>query len=268
MFPHLDIVLKTAISHPEIRFDYKVGDRTVFTGVPGELRSRIAEAIGSKVAKSLLPVDYTEAGVHVSGFISPTTETNGKRNHQFIFMRNRPIENKMVSKAVSQAYEPYGAQCKPVTVLFLDMPDMEFDINVHPAKREVRFANGNLVFLVVTHAIRDTFTKDMEANSPFIDLSDEFMGKPSQSSFTQQPSFTPQPSFAPPSSVQPAFANTAQPAHVPSTEQAAPSKIQNDLPWENPFTKTNYAGITPAPSPTNASFADKPYAAQSQQAVL
>ena len=228
----LDIVLKTAISHPEIRFDYKVGDRTVFTGVPGELRSRIAEAIGSKVAKSLLPVDYTEAGVHVSGFISPTTETNGKRNHQFIFMRNRPIENKMVSKAVSQAYEPYGAQCKPVTVLFLDMPDMEFDINVHPAKREVRFANGNLVFLVVTHAIRDTFTKDMEANSPFIDLSDEFMGKPSQSSFTQQPSFTPQPSFAPPSSVQPAFANTAQPAHVPSTEQAAPSKIQNDLPWE------------------------------------
>ncbi len=228
----LDIVLKTAISHPEIRFDYKVGDRTVFTGVPGELRSRIAEAIGSKVAKSLLPVDYTEAGVHVSGFISPTTETNGKRNHQFIFMRNRPIENKMVSKAVSQAYEPYGAQCKPVTVLFLDMPDMEFDINVHPAKREVRFANGNLVFLVVTHAIRDTFTKDMEANSPFIDLSDEFMGKPSQSSFTQQPSFTPQPSFAPPSSVQPAFANTAQPAHVPSTEQAAPSQIQNDLPWE------------------------------------
>ena len=220
----LDIVLKTAISHPEIRFDYKVGDRTVFTGVPGELRSRIAEAIGSKVAKSLLPVDYTEAGVHVSGFISPTTETNGKRNHQFLFMRNRPIENKMVSKAVSQAYEPYGAQCKPVTVLFLDMPDMEFDINVHPAKREVRFANGNLVFLVVTHAIRDTFTKDMEANSPFIDLSDEFMGKPS--------------------------------------EQAAPSQLQNDLPWENPFVKTNYAGITPTNASSNASSTDKPYTPQ------
>ncbi len=255
----LDIVLKTAISHPEIRFDYKVGDRTVFTGVPGELRSRIAEAIGSKVAKSLLPVDYTEAGVHVSGFISPTTETNGKRNHQFLFMRNRPIENKMVSKAVSQAYEPYGAQCKPVTVLFLDMPDMEFDINVHPAKREVRFANGNLVFLVVTHAIRDTFTKDLEANSPFIDLSDEFMGKPAQSSFAGQSSFTQQPT------AQPAFAASQQPfGH--SAGQAAQVLPQNDLPWENPFTKTNYAGITPAPSPTNASYADKPYAAQSQQA--
>ena len=249
----LDIVIKTAISHPEIRFDYKVGDRSVFTGVPGELRSRIAEAIGSKVAKSLLPVDYTEAGVHVSGFISPTTETNGKRNHQFIFMRNRPIENKMVSKAVSQAYEPYGAQCKPVTVLFLDMPDMEFDINVHPAKREVRFANGNLVFLVVTHAIRDTFTKDLEANSPFIDLSDEFMGKPAQ------------PSFTPHSSAQPTFAAAPQPEFTQgSPTPAATTELQNDLPWENPFAKTNYAGITPTSEPTNAAFAGKPYATQSK----
>lgn len=232
----LDIVLKTAISHPEIRFDYKVGDRTVFTGVPGELRSRIAEAIGSKVAKGLLPVDYTEVGVHVTGYISPTTETNGKRNHQFLFMRNRPIENKMVSKAVSQAYEPYGAQCKPVTVLFLDMPDMEFDINVHPAKREVRFANGNLVFLVVTHAIRDTFTKDLEAHSPIIDLSDEFMGGPTQVSQT-----TP-----------------AQPA-MPET----PAQPQNDLPWENPFQQAKpYAAASQQPIQQQAqpSFASKPYA--------
>lgn len=173
----LDVVLKTAIAHPEIRFDYKVADKAVFIGVPGELRTRLAEAIGSGVAKNLLPVDYTEAGVHVSGYISPTTETNGKRHHQFLFLRKRPIESKVIAKAVSQAYEPYGAQCKPVTVLFLDMPDQEFDVNVHPAKREVRFANQNLVFLVVNHAIRDTFQKDLEAKSPFIDLSAE-MAKP------------------------------------------------------------------------------------------
>lgn len=170
-----DVILKTAIAHPEIRFDYKVNDKSVFTGVPGELRSRLAEAIGSKIAKVLLPVDYTEAGIHVWGYISPTTETNGKRNHQFLYIRNRPIESKMVSRAVTQSYEPYGAQCKPVSVLFLDMPDMEFDVNVHPAKREVRFANGNLIFTVVLHAIRETFRADLEGNSPFIDLSDEIV---------------------------------------------------------------------------------------------
>lgn len=188
-----DVILRTAIAHPEIRFDYKVGDKTVFTGVPGELRNRIAEAIGSKIAKALLPVDYTEAGVHVWGYISPTTETNGKRNHQFLFIRNRPIESKMVTKAVQQAYEPYGAQCKPVSVLFLDMPDMEFDVNVHPAKREVRFANQNLVFLVVTHAIRDTFTKDIEANSPLIDLSDEIAGGRDTTTGIRNTSFSPAP---------------------------------------------------------------------------
>ena len=188
-----DVILRTAIAHPEIRFDYKVGDKTVFTGVPGELRNRIAEAIGSKIAKALLPVDYTEAGVHVWGYISPSTETNGKRNHQFLFIRNRPIESKMVTKAVQQAYEPYGAQCKPVSVLFLDMPDMEFDVNVHPAKREVRFANQNLVFLVVTHAIRDTFTKDIEANSPLIDLSDEIAGGRDTTTGTRNTSFSPTP---------------------------------------------------------------------------
>ena len=188
-----DVILRTAIAHPEIRFDYKVGDKTVFTGVPGELRNRIAEAIGSKIAKALLPVDYTEAGVHVWGYISPSTETNGKRNHQFLFIRNRPIESKMVTKAVQQAYEPYGAQCKPVSVLFLDMPDMEFDVNVHPAKREVRFANQNLVFLVVTHAIRDSFTKDIEANSPLIDLSDEIAGGRDTTTGTRNTSFSPAP---------------------------------------------------------------------------
>ena len=169
----LDVVIRAAVAHPEIRFDYKVGDKAVFIGVPGELKNRLAEAIGSGVAKNLLPVDYTEAQIHVSGYISPVTETNGKRHHQFLFMRNRPFESKLIGKAVSQAYEPYGAQCKPVTVLFIDMPDMEFDVNVHPAKREIRFANQNLVFLVVTHAIRETFKAAMEASSPIIDLSDE-----------------------------------------------------------------------------------------------
>ncbi|MBO7414414.1 MAG: DNA mismatch repair endonuclease MutL [Fibrobacter sp.] len=169
----LDVVIRAAVAHPEIRFDYKVGDKSVFIGVPGELKNRLAEAIGSGVAKNLLPVDYTEAQIHVSGYISPVTETNGKRHHQFLFMRNRPFESKLIGKAVSQAYEPYGAQCKPVTVLFLDMPDMDFDVNVHPAKREIRFANQNLVFLVVTHAIRETFKAAMEASSPIINLSDE-----------------------------------------------------------------------------------------------
>ncbi|MBR4397950.1 MAG: DNA mismatch repair endonuclease MutL [Fibrobacter sp.] len=225
-----DVVLKTAIAHPEIRFDYKVGDKTLFTGVPGELRNRIAEAIGSKIAKVLLPVDYTEAGVHVWGYVSPTTETNGKRNHQFLFIRNRPIESKMISKAVQQAYEPYGAQCKPVSVLFLDMPDMEFDVNVHPAKREVRFANQNLVFLVVAHAIRDAFTKDMEASSPLIDLSELQDSKPEVPYGFEEPiskpTATPAPSFTP---------------REFTTKEFTTKESSGDIPEMSNFPTTGYA---------------------------
>lgn len=216
-----DVVLKTAIAHPEIRFDYKVNDKTVFTGVPGELRSRLAETIGSKISKVLLPVDYTEAGIHVWGYISPTTETNGKRNHQFLYIRNRPIESKMVSRAVTQSYEPYGAQCKPVSVLFLDMPDMEFDVNVHPAKREVRFANGNLIFTVVLHAIRETFRADLEGKSNFIDLSGEDTSSLSDVKPTQ--GYNPFETFAPPAA--PSFAPPAVPAEnkLTAAEPDSPS---------------------------------------------
>lgn len=233
-----DVVLKTALAHPEIRFDYKVGEKSVFTGVPGELRSRIAEAIGSKIAKALLPVDYTEAGIHVTGFISPTTETNGKRNHQFLFIRNRPIESKMISKAVTQSYEPFGAQCKPVSVLFLDMPDMEFDVNVHPAKREVRFANQNLVFLVVLHAIRETFKQDMEAKSPFIDLSEEIGREQSENDLTSswlndvKQSYSAENDAVVQSNAAPDMAPVFTPPSAPSSEWNGGAPVMSS--WETP----------------------------------
>ncbi|SHK69346.1 DNA mismatch repair endonuclease MutL [Fibrobacter sp. UWEL] len=236
-----DVILKTAIAHPEIRFDYKVNDKTVFTGVPGELRSRLAEAIGSKIAKVLLPVDYTEAGIHVSGFISPTTETNGKRNHQFLYIRNRPIENKMVSRAVTQSYEPYGAQCKPVSVLFLDMPDVEFDVNVHPAKREVRFANGNLIFTVVLHAIRETFRADLEGNAPFIDLSDELAGgneppinNPVNNLSDTRSAGDYNPFVSPMAPVMPSFSKETSEIPVPTQEWNGGAPVMSTTPWTAP----------------------------------
>lgn len=215
----LDVVLKIALAHPEIRIDYKVGEKSVFIGVPGELRTRIAEAIGSGIAKKMLPVDYTEAGVHVTGFISPTTEQNGKRYHQYLYLRNRPIENKAIAKAISQAYEPYGVNCKPVTVLFLDMPDMEFDVNVHPAKREVRFANQNLVFLVVTHAIRETFREDLEKNSPLIDLSSEIAGGVGTESPTSDPAPIATPKFQEFNAPTPRFKDSGTSRYTPDKDE-------------------------------------------------
>src|SRR5574344_789330 len=141
----LDIVTRLALAHPEIRFDYKVNGRDIFTGIAGsDLRSRIAEAIGAGIARTMLPVDYTEAGIHVTGFTTPVNEGKGKRNHLFFYLQKRPIWNPTAATAVQRAYEACGTQDAPVSVLFL----------------------------AIHHAVRETLQNESAAESPVIKLED------------------------------------------------------------------------------------------------
>lgn len=167
----LDTVTRLAMANPNVRIDYKVNGRDVFTGVEGnDLRSRIAEALGAGTARSMIPVDYEEAGIRVSGFAVPPDALKNKRSKLYFYVQKRPIWNQVMTKAVTRAYEPYGSSNAPIAVLFLEMEDVAVDVNVHPNKREVRFANENDVFLAVHHAIRDAFQKP-EEDHPTISLS-------------------------------------------------------------------------------------------------
>lgn len=167
----LDTVMRLAMAHPDIRFEYYVGEKDVFLGTAEDLRGRVAEALGSGIARKMLPVDYEENGIHVTGLISPPDETFKTRSNQYLYLQNRPIWNAMVNKAVTQSYDPYG-KGHPVCVLFLELPEDDFDVNVHPAKREVRFADENKVFLAVRHAVKVTLQNEeqAEAERPFIRL--------------------------------------------------------------------------------------------------
>ncbi len=169
----LDVVTRIAIAHPQVRIDYQVNGRDIFTGVAGsDLRNRIAEAIGAGIARKMVPVNYAEGDIQVTGFVAPADETRGKRNHMFFYLQERPIWNSVAGKAVMRAYEPYGKQGYPVVVLFLEMKDMDFDVNVHPTKKEVRFVNENLVFLAIHHAVRNALQNEGEYGAPIIHLSD------------------------------------------------------------------------------------------------
>ena len=168
----LDTVTRLAIANPNVRIDYKSNGRDTFTAVDGnDLRSRIAEALGAGIARSMIPVDYEEAGIRVSGFVVPPGEQKNKRSKLYFYVQKRPIWNPVMTKAVNRAYEPYGNSSAPIAVLFLEMSDVAVDVNVHPTKREVRFANENDVFLAVHHAVRDAFQKPDE-NHPTIRLED------------------------------------------------------------------------------------------------
>lgn len=187
----LDTVIRLAMANPAVRIDYKVNGKDVFTGVEGNsLQNRIAEALGSGTARSMVPVDYEEAGIRVSGFAAPPDALENKRSKLYFYVQNRPIWNPVMTKAVTQAYEPYGSSNAPVAVLFLEMECSAVDVNVHPSKREVRFANENDVFLAVLHAVRDAFRKK-DADRPVIrieDLEPPSEGKSSPSDLS--PSFT------------------------------------------------------------------------------
>lgn len=195
----LDAIVRIAIAHPEIRFEYRNESKETFTGVEGDLRSRLAETIGCGIAKKLIPVNYSENNISISGFISPPDVLNGKKNRHFLYLKNRPIWNPAVIKAVQKAYEPYGKLISPVSVLFLDMPDMDFDVNVHPAKKEVRFVNDSSIYSTVYRAIRNTLQEESSScGAPVIHLSENSFSSTVQepekswsSTVSQKPLFQP-----------------------------------------------------------------------------
>lgn len=194
----LDAISRLALANPKVRFTYKVNGRDVLSCAPdSDLRSRIAEVLGAGTARSMIPVDYEEAGIRVSGFAVPPASLQGKRSKLYFYVQKRPIWNPVMSKAVARAYEPYGNSFAPTAVLFLEMDELAVDVNVHPNKREVRFANESDVFLAVHHALREAFQQGSDEH-PTIRIEDlaEVGAKPAPAENLPAPTFS-IPKFSP-----------------------------------------------------------------------
>jgi len=151
----LDCITRLAIANENVHFEYRADNRLLFSAAKGDLRSRLSDCLGASVARSLLEIEWEEQGVKVRGFVNaPEDLQSNKRNIPYIYLQKRPIYNALISKAINQAYSPYG-DFSPIAVIFLEMPPETFDVNVHPAKREVRFSRDNAVFLAVNHAVHN-----------------------------------------------------------------------------------------------------------------
>jgi len=151
----LDCIIRLAIANENVRFEYRADNRLLFNAAEGNLRSRLSDCLGASVARSLLEIEWEEQGIKVKGFVNaPEDLQSNKRNIPYIYLQKRPIYNALISKAINQAYSPYG-DFSPIAVVFLEMPQETFDVNVHPAKREVRFSKDNAVFLAVNHAVHN-----------------------------------------------------------------------------------------------------------------
>lgn len=158
-FGHIEHQLRLhALAFPNVRF-ILLKDGTVVFDVPAtsDLRHRISEFVGRELASSLLRIKPTQGpGVRVSGFLMPLSEARRNRRLQFVFLNGRPIEDKIVARAVRDGYGGFPTGLHPALFLYLEVDPGLVDVNVHPAKREVRFRRPSDLTSCIIDAIAGT----------------------------------------------------------------------------------------------------------------
>lgn len=152
------LVTRYALAYPDRRFRLVDGKNVVLqTSGDGDRRAILAALYGVDVARQMLEVDVEEEGRRLSGFISPTSLTRSNRKEITFFINGRWVQDAALNKALLQAYHTLLMVGRfPLTVLFLEIPSEEVDVNVHPAKAEVRFRSQDRVVSFVQRAVRRT----------------------------------------------------------------------------------------------------------------
>ncbi|WP_300411994.1 DNA mismatch repair endonuclease MutL [uncultured Oscillibacter sp.] len=150
-----------ALSHPDISFKFlKDGQEALHTPGDGRLDSAVYAALGRDFARSLLPVKGGGDGVGVSGFITAPLQGRGSRGMQVFFVNGRFIKSQLLTAALEEGYRNQLMKGRfPGCVLAVELPVTEVDVNVHPAKTQVKFAREKAVFDAVYHTVLDALAE-------------------------------------------------------------------------------------------------------------
>jgi DNA mismatch repair protein MutL len=155
-----------AIGHPQIGFVFVNDERVVYQLPPGQtLRERIRDLCGAELAAELLEVpEYVAEGIAIRGFVGRAGVSRSTRQQQIVFVNGRAVENTTLGHALREGYHTALMKGQhPVTFLFIEMDPAAVDVNVHPAKREVRFRYAPLVREALAEAVRRTLEGDRGA---------------------------------------------------------------------------------------------------------
>lgn len=156
-----DVITRIALVHPEIAIKLiNTGKTVIQTNGSGDKKNVIYSIYGKDVASGILPVSYSYEGMEISGVIGKPEIARSNRSNQLFFVNQRYIKDKILSSATEQAYKgmiPIGKF--GFVVLNITMNPAKVDVNVHPAKLEVRFEDEGKVFQAIYHAIKDTLLK-------------------------------------------------------------------------------------------------------------
>lgn len=156
------IVDRMAISHPEISFRFiRDGKQVLITSGNGDLRSTVYSVLGKEMSDSLMSVDYSFNDMRITGFVSKPTASRKSRAGQYFYINNRIVKSKTAMAALEQAYKNTIMVGRfPACVLNIELNPAQVDVNVHPAKTEVRFANEKPIFDLVYYAVKTAIEND------------------------------------------------------------------------------------------------------------
>ena len=184
------VVDRMAISHPEISFRFiRDGKQTLITSGNGDLKSAIFSVFGREVADSLVEVDYTYENMKITGFVSSPTASRKSRAMQFFFINSRLVKSVTAMAALEQAYKNSIMVGRfPMCVLNIELNPALVDVNVHPAKTEVRFANEKPVFDLIYYGVKTAIEADRTVKQAEFNPTIENVYSVSQN--TQQKTYT------------------------------------------------------------------------------
>jgi DNA mismatch repair protein MutL len=160
-----EAVTLLALAHPETGFSLVSGGRVMLQAPPvSSPRERAYQVFGGGFLDQMLPVEAARDWVRVSGWVS-RPETRVRRAVHRLFVNRRPVRDRSLSKAIAEGSQAAAGQ-RPEAILFLEVPPHLVDVNVHPAKTEVRFADTRIVWSAVQGAVRSALSLGVRDDLP------------------------------------------------------------------------------------------------------
>ncbi len=155
-----DLVLKLALSHPEISFKLIInGQAKIDTSGSGKVKDVIYQLFGRDITSNLLEINYEADNIKISGYIGKPYISRGNRGLENYFINNRYIKSNIINRAIEEGYKTFVMQHKfPFTVMYIELPADKCDVNVHPTKMEFKYDNERELFEVVTKAVREALS--------------------------------------------------------------------------------------------------------------
>lgn len=169
-----DVITKLALIHPEISFKLVSGGKQIVsTNGKGNIIETVYSIFGKEISDNVLPVEYSYENIRVTGLVGKPQIARSNRSNQIMYINGRSIKDKTISSAIDEAYRtiiPSGRFA--FTILNLEMPTELVDVNVHPAKLEIRFQKEQDVFKAVFHAVKQALlendlSRNVEKSNPY-----------------------------------------------------------------------------------------------------